>query len=525
MEKTISIVIAQTTFSLTQSAYDRLFKYLEGLQRHFAHDSDGEEIVRDIESRIAEKLYDRRAHVIIEDDIVAVTNDMGEADELDDTESQTTPLASAQRKLYRDRDTAIIAGVASGIAAYFGIEPFLLRLLFALSILFGGTGIFVYLVLWLLIPAAETASQKLEMRGDPVTLQGISRMVKDRVEETKSRSIIKRILYFPFEVIGALVRFIAHTLFPIVGKLAGIVLALASFFGLIAATIAAGSVFFNWNAPYMQFPLRNAVPTELLAVAIIAAYASVTLPLILIHALGHRLLQSRVVLPSIVGFGLIGLWALAVISGGIAGIRIASQYQAYTAADPAYAASTTRATLPSFSALSATYQNVTVAKGEEYAIEISGRKRDLDSVSTHIDADTLHIEHARNSQSCFIFCDSRMPAVTVYVPSLNVLVLEGSSIELDSLTTDSLTINSRYSHVDGSITAQSLSVRTHASSLELTGAAESADLQLEFSSFDGENFTIMNATTSTNGSRATLNVSGHLSRSPDPTSSIKLVRD
>lgn len=525
MEKTISILIASTTFSLSESAYTRLSEYLAGLKAHFAHDEDGTEIVRDIESRIAEKLLERKLHVVTEADIDAVTKDMGTAAELDGTEIQAEATKAPERKFYRDQDRAIIAGVASGVAAYFGIDPLITRLIFFLSIFFGGTGIFVYLVLWLLIPTATSASQKLEMQGTPVTLEGISRIVKDRANETQDRGILKRILYFPFEVIGALIRFFTQTVFPVVGKLLGLILALVSFFAIIAATIGAGAALFNWNTEYMQFPLRNAFSPELLFSALASAYVIVAIPLILIHALGHKLLHSRTILPSIVGFGMVGLWALALISGGITSTRIASEYQAFIATDPAYAASTKRETLQPFTTLNASYQNITIAQAEEYAIEINGRKRDLDSVSTRIDGETLHIERARYTDSCFIFCDSRSPSVTIYVPSLEAINLTGSSIDLESLSAETLTIDARYSHIDGSLATGRLNVRVHGSSIELSGSADEAELTLEYSSFHGRKFKITNATTTTRGSSANLYVSGTLSRTLDETSSVEIMRN
>jgi phage shock protein PspC (stress-responsive transcriptional regulator) len=146
MEKTTQITLASTVFSLTESAYEKLSRYLDSLKEHFAHESDRDEILRDIESRIAEKLLAHKHAVVTEPQIAAVIAEIGDPSDFDDDTDEPreeSKKEAGSKKLYRDMDNAWIGGVASGIAAYFDIDPLLIRGIFVLSMFFGGTGVIV----------------------------------------------------------------------------------------------------------------------------------------------------------------------------------------------------------------------------------------------------------------------------------------------------------------------------------------------------------------------------------------------
>ena len=77
--------------------------------------------------------------------------------------------------MFRNEDDKVIGGVASGLSAYFGIaDPLWIRLLFLFTFFFGiGSSFLVYLVLMILVPKATTASEKLQMRGEPINIDNI----------------------------------------------------------------------------------------------------------------------------------------------------------------------------------------------------------------------------------------------------------------------------------------------------------------------------------------------------------------
>jgi phage shock protein PspC (stress-responsive transcriptional regulator) len=79
------------------------------------------------------------------------------------------------KKLFRDSDNRVIGGVSAGLAAYFGLDRAWIRLAFVISVFLFGTGFWVYIVLWVIVPKAITASEKLLMRGQNIDIQSIQK--------------------------------------------------------------------------------------------------------------------------------------------------------------------------------------------------------------------------------------------------------------------------------------------------------------------------------------------------------------
>ena len=87
-----------------------------------------------------------------------------------------------------DPEGNIAGGVCSGIAYYFGFEPLWLRLIFVLSFLFGfGFSLIIYIILWIIIPEAKTAAEKLEMKGEPVNASNIGKKVEEEINHLKNK--------------------------------------------------------------------------------------------------------------------------------------------------------------------------------------------------------------------------------------------------------------------------------------------------------------------------------------------------
>ena len=100
------------------------------------------------------------------------------------------------KKMFRNPDDKVLGGVASGIAAYFGVEMIIIRLLFVILAFFGGTGLLLYVILWIILPEARTITDKMEMQGEPVTLKNIETNIKKslRVEEGEESIWMKILL-------------------------------------------------------------------------------------------------------------------------------------------------------------------------------------------------------------------------------------------------------------------------------------------------------------------------------------------
>lgn len=203
MNKTVSINIAGIVFHIEEDAYERLKSYLDSLRMKFHAEEGRDEILADIESRIAEILTQKKGparEVVIMKDIEEVIAMMGEPEAISDegnnqqSESKTQQDARSEeyerrgrRRLFRDPDDKVVGGVCSGIGHYFDIDPVWIRLGFALMFFIGGTGILFYILLMIIIPRAETTAEKLEMRGDPVDVNNIRRSIKEEFDELGNR--------------------------------------------------------------------------------------------------------------------------------------------------------------------------------------------------------------------------------------------------------------------------------------------------------------------------------------------------
>lgn len=193
MNKTISINIGGRIFNIEEDAYRRLDIYLRTLKAYFDTRDSGEEIIADIEARIAE-LFDERItpakQVILVrdvDEIIAIMGrpeDYMDADPDVDEEEEKADSArhhrtQTHRRVYRDPDDKVIFGVCSGISAYLGWDPIILRAIFVAALLLYGTGPLLYVILAIIIPKAKTTAEKLRMRGEPVNVDNISKKVRE----------------------------------------------------------------------------------------------------------------------------------------------------------------------------------------------------------------------------------------------------------------------------------------------------------------------------------------------------------
>jgi len=198
MKKTEKVNIGGFAFHLDEDAYQYMKKYLDALEKKFGTGKEGVEIVSDIEARIAELLQDaikgKKESVSLED-VKKVIEVMGTPEDFPEEEAghdssegeeyqwSSTPI----RRLYRNPDDAILGGVCGGLGAYFHADPILFRVLFVILLfVYGITGI-IYLVLWIVVPPARTPSQKLEMRGESVTVDSIERTIRQEYSEVKDR--------------------------------------------------------------------------------------------------------------------------------------------------------------------------------------------------------------------------------------------------------------------------------------------------------------------------------------------------
>jgi phage shock protein PspC (stress-responsive transcriptional regulator) len=194
MKKTISINLNGMLFNIDDDAYDRLEEYMKRIEAHFSGQNESNEIMNDIEARIAELLNERLGgtnKVVSLSDIEEIIKTMGNPDEFDEAEQKDQKKQHYQyihrpRRLYRDPDNRVIGGVCGGMGAYMNVDPVIFRIIFVIIFFGFGVGLLIYLVLWIVIPEAKTTAQKLEMRGDPVNVSNIGSFFREEFENVKN---------------------------------------------------------------------------------------------------------------------------------------------------------------------------------------------------------------------------------------------------------------------------------------------------------------------------------------------------
>ena len=335
MKESKKVSISGVGFVFDIDAYEVLANYLDNLNETYKDTADGEEIVADIEARIAELILNRQdtLTVVSMPLIRSIIDQMGspEAIEEESNEGEQKPKEKAPRiprRLYRNPENSKLGGVCSGIGTFFDIDPVWVRLGFfaplAFIVLFGtfdwynlrdfcGSlfGIFIlgYIVMWFAIPMAKSARQKLEMTGEKVNAQTISSTTRARVEADtdstradRSQSVIAEIIY----VLGRIILFClkACALLALGAILAGVIACIVGLFGLL------------FVAPESEYELFSSFTTHLSSAVIItliaSAIVSVVLPLVLLAYLlsgfvfGHKISRP---FSFIVG----GAWIVALV--------------------------------------------------------------------------------------------------------------------------------------------------------------------------------------------------------------------
>ena len=199
MNKISNINLGGFPFKIDEDAYQHLDKYLKAIHKHFRKSEGYEEITTDIETRMAELFQEKlegRPIVTLPDvkNVIAImgtTEDFGAADPF----MEEAPKSSSGKykfktgkQLFRDPEREAIAGVCSGMAAYFGVQdPLWIRLVFILLALSGLFGVVVYLILWAVVPKAESSSDRLAMRGEPANVENISKIIEEELDHVSKK--------------------------------------------------------------------------------------------------------------------------------------------------------------------------------------------------------------------------------------------------------------------------------------------------------------------------------------------------
>ncbi len=349
MNKTVNINLANILFHIDERAYNKLQRYLEVIKKSFAGTAGSDEIIADIEARIAELFHEKMENerqVVTLKEVDEVINIMGQPEDYmvdeDIFEDEPRPKTAASRprvkKLYRDIDDKYIGGVCSGLEHYLGVDALWIRLAFVLLALFTGFGFIAYILLWILVPEAATTSQKLNMKGEPVNISNIERKVKEGFDDVADR--VKNVDYDKvgdkvkssgktfFDTLGDIIMFF----FKVLGKFIGILLIIigaATLIGLFVGLFTVG-ILDMVHIPGVDFyDMVNSTDAPVWLVSLLTFFV-VGIPFFFLLYLGLKILVNNLKsIGNIAKFSLLGLWLLSLIGLTVLGVKQASAH-AYT---------------------------------------------------------------------------------------------------------------------------------------------------------------------------------------------------
>ncbi len=187
MKRVLNVGIGGRPFVIEEDAYDRLESYLENFRRKTDMGYQTKEVMDELEIRIAEIFSeslscDQEVVTLAMVDKVMSILGMPDGSDARSTASENTgsPYSRRkERKLYRDIDRNVFGGVCSGLAYYTNVDVLVFRILFVCLFIFGSFGFWIYVIMWIVVPAARTGVEKCDMMGIPVTAENIRKVYGD----------------------------------------------------------------------------------------------------------------------------------------------------------------------------------------------------------------------------------------------------------------------------------------------------------------------------------------------------------
>jgi phage shock protein PspC (stress-responsive transcriptional regulator) len=346
MNKTIIININGIVFHIEEDAYEILKNYMTDVKRHFMNSADSHEITTDIENRIAEMFSDILANedrqVIVEQDVRSVVEQMGTVQDFENAENNEegptqgtyTYDNSGARTLFRDPDDHLLGGVCAGLANYFGIQTIWLRLIFALSVAFFGTGIFLYIILWIVIPKAVSRADRMAMKGEKLNLQGFKNSLEEELSgvrdhlnnlHAEAKPLVYKFRDFVSEFIyhlGVFFKNAGHILIKVIG---GAIL-LACLGGSIALVVFLATLTI-WSGSHSHIFPFEILSYEYANRLYVAGFFIAFIPLLFIFLLTLKAIFNTRGIDKNVGSVIFVAWLFAVGVVVYCGTKIASNFR------------------------------------------------------------------------------------------------------------------------------------------------------------------------------------------------------
>ena len=342
MNKTVNINLAGVFFHIDEDAYARLQHYLEAIRRSLTNTHGQEEIIHDIEARIAElfseKIKTERQVIGVRevDEVIAV---MGQPEDyvLDEEIFEDEPVYTKRRgkKLFRDTENSYVGGVSSGLAHYTGIDALWIRLLWILLTIFStGAFILIYIALWIFVPEAKTTADKLAMHGEEVTISNIEKKIREGFDEVSGK--VKDINYEKYgykakagassaaTAVGDVVKFLLNLFVKLIGVFL-LLIAGATLIGLFIGLFSIGT-FGIIEAPWTDFIEITGPGADSIWIISALAFFAVGIPFFFLFILGLKILVKNLrSIGKTAKLVLLALWIISILGLVFFGIQEATE--------------------------------------------------------------------------------------------------------------------------------------------------------------------------------------------------------
>jgi phage shock protein PspC (stress-responsive transcriptional regulator) len=343
MKKTVRVNISGFIFNIDEDAYNQLRHYLDDINHRFQNTEEGKEVISDVESRIAELFQERTKdgrEVINSEDVNYVISILGRPEDFAGVEEEATQAEPAYReprtrRLYRDTENRVVGGVCSGLGYYFGIDPIVFRIIFIATFFGWGTGFLIYIIFWIAVPSARTTAQKLEMKGEPITLGTIEKSIKDefqgvkssfeRMSNGKTGERIRTGSQYAANAVSTTADVFLRFAVIFIGAVL-VIIGISVLIGLITATFVSNTVHFDHINTSLATMLNVVVEPQLANWLIVCCILLIVIPVIFVIYLGLKLIFRFTFSNRIIGLSALGLWFITLGATIIFGVKIGKEF-------------------------------------------------------------------------------------------------------------------------------------------------------------------------------------------------------
>ena len=334
MNKTIIININGIVFHIEEDAYEVLKTYMTDIKRHFSYSADCDEIITDIENRLAEMFNERLAEqskqVIVLQDVQEITAKMGSVDDFEhQVEESDSTKPRVEKRLFRDPDDKAIAGVCSGLSHYFQMEAKWVRVITILVTLFTGIGFIPYIILWIVMPEANTRQEKMAMRGEAINLQNFRKTFESETDAFSQSGKYPQNRDGVESVLTSIVTFVGRVLRVIV-KGIGLAIVIG---GIVMLVALFGMALFGigfLSDTEIDFVAWRAINPEYVSPICFSVFILLIIPLAALIGFAVRVIFNFRLISRTGSFAMLVLWLTGLGMGIYYGSRIAAEFKEET---------------------------------------------------------------------------------------------------------------------------------------------------------------------------------------------------